>query len=48
MLNLSAFIMLPAAANVFPEIGGKRMAGILEERKKEIITLIKSRLYRGI
>lgn len=48
MLNLSAFIMLPAAANVFPEIGGKRMAGILEERKKEIITLIKSRLYREI
>ncbi len=48
MLNLSAFIMLPAAANVFPEIGGKMMAGILEERKKEIITLIKSRLYREI
>ena len=44
-LNLSAFIMLPPARKVFTEISDTRNRQILENRKKEIIALIKSRLY---
>lgn len=44
-LNLSAFMLLPAARKLFPDIKAGEDRRILEDRKKEIIALIKSRLY---
>ena len=47
-LNLSAFLLIPAAGKIFPEISGPESARILEGRKREIIDLISSRLYGEI
>lgn len=44
-LNISPFLLLPAARNMLDGTGGGRLAGIMEGRKAEIITLIRARLY---
>lgn len=44
-LNLSAFMMIPAAGKLFGEIGDGRTEEILKARKAEIIALIRARLY---
>ena len=43
-LNISPFLLLPAARNMLDGTGG-RLAGIMEGRKAEIIALIRARLY---
>ena len=47
-LNLSAFMMLPAADKLFGEIDDARTEEILKARKAEIIALIRARLYGGL
>ncbi len=47
-LNISTFLLLPAAEKLFGPETGISEAGYLEKRKAEIIALIKSRLYGGI
>ena len=47
-LNLSAFMMIPAAGKLFGEIGDGRTEEILKARKAEIIALIRARLYGGL
>ena len=44
-LNISPFLLLPAARNMLDGTGGGRLAGIMEGRKAEIIALIRARLY---
>ena len=44
-LNLSSFMLLQAARKLFPGMKSGADTRILADRKKEIITLIKSRLY---
>ncbi len=44
-LNFSAFLLLPAARNMFGEMEPGRTGKILAGRKEEIITLVRSRLY---
>lgn len=44
-LNISPFLLLPAARNMLYGTGGGRLAGIMEGRKAEIIALIRARLY---
>ena len=44
-LNLSTFLLFPVAANLSGGISDANAQALLESRKKEIIALIKSRLY---
>ena len=44
-LNISPFLLLPAARNMLDGTGGGRLSGIMEGRKAEIIALIRARLY---
>ena len=44
-LNISPFLLLPAARNMLDGTDGGRLAGIMEGRKAEIIALIRARLY---
>lgn len=44
-LNISPFLLLPAARNMLDGTDGDRLAGIMEGRKAEIIALIRARLY---
>ena len=47
-LNLSAFMMIPVATRMFPEIGSGMTEEILKGRKDEIIALVRARLYGGL
>lgn len=44
-LNLSVFLLLPAARKLFSGVDDAEVQRILNDRKKEIITLVRSRLY---
>ena len=44
-LNLSAFMMIPVATGMFPEMGSGMAEEILKSRKEEIIALVRARLY---
>lgn len=44
-LNISPFLLLPAARNMLDGTDGDRLAGIMEGRKAEIIAMIRARLY---
>lgn len=45
LLNISPFLLLPAAANVIDGLDSKRLGELLEARKAENIAIIRSRLY---
>lgn len=45
LLNISPFLLLPAAANVIDGLDSKKTRELLEARKAENIALIRSRLY---
>ena len=45
LLNISPFLLLPAAANVIDGLDSKRLGELMEARKAENIAVIKSRLY---
>lgn len=45
LLNISPFLLLPAAANVIDGLDGKRLGELMEARKAENIAIIRSRLY---
>lgn len=45
MLNISAFLLLPAARNIFGGLDEPRLGEIMAARKAETIELIRSRLY---
>ena len=47
-LSLSAFMMIPVATRMFPEIGSGMTEEILKGRKDEIIALVRARLYGGL
>lgn len=45
LLNISPFLLLPAAANVIDGLDSKRLGELMEARKAENIAIIRSRLY---
>lgn len=45
LLNISPFLLLPAAANVIDGLDSKRLGELMEARKAENIAVIRSRLY---
>ena len=47
-LNLSSFMLIPAAGRLFEDISPDRLAEMLASRKDEIIRLIRARLYGDI
>lgn len=45
MLNITPFLLLPAARNVFDGLDGRKTGEFMAQRKAETIALIRARLY---